>query len=167
MLPFNGLLIYGFGPFDGYETNISQQVVLRLPPLPNCSTAVFDVCFSRQMFMDVFERLNPSHILGLGQTAHGDRLRVERVARNEMAERGGEVVAIVPGASSKTLSWCLPEDERCEVGNDAGQYVCNFSMWAADEWVRQRNGLSAFVHVPAQHDVESAVDFVCRVARSL
>lgn len=161
------LLIYGFGPFDSYSSNISQQIVSRLPRLPNCETIVFDVTFNRQMFVDAFERLNPTHILGLGQTARGEKLRVERIAKNSMAERGGEVLPIVPGAAPKTLSWCLPEDERCEVGDDAGHYVCNFSMWTADEWIRQRNGVSAFVHIPEQYPLESAIAFVARVARAV
>ena len=74
------LLIYGFRPFDGLPRNVTQEIVSQLPAHRSYRTKVFAVEFDRTMFEREFEKVRPSKILGLGQTAHGERLQVERCA---------------------------------------------------------------------------------------
>ena len=72
------ILIYGFGPYQQYTTNITEALLrdIRLPR--NVFTEVFDVRFSRRMFENTFETVQPDVILGLGQHPRARKLRIER-----------------------------------------------------------------------------------------
>ena len=72
------ILIYGFGPYQQYTSNITE-VLLRSMKLPrNVFKEVFEVRFSRRMFENTFETVRPDVILGLGQHPRARKLRIER-----------------------------------------------------------------------------------------
>jgi pyrrolidone-carboxylate peptidase len=58
------------------------------------------------------------------------------------------------------MKWALPLNEICEYGEDAGTYVCNFSMWVCNEWAAMHSAHSAFLHIPATFDVPMAAEYV-------
>lgn len=156
------IFIYGFGPYDEFKGNISATVIANLPEAVGVSSQVFPSVFDRAIFDKSLNEFQPKYILGLGQTRRGCKLRIERYAHNVWAKRKGTPNSIVADASyhRRRMRWTLPLDESCEIGEDAGTYVCNFSMWVCDEWAEINSAVSAFLHIPVSFDVKTAVQYV-------
>jgi pyrrolidone-carboxylate peptidase len=160
------LLIYGFGPYLDFEDNITLEVIGRLPPELRRRSHVFDVVFDAAMFETRFADTQPRYLLGLGQTPHGNNLRIESRTVNAMAEPTTQPGPIDSRASEgqRPMSWRLPDDPACVVSRDAGTYVCNFSMWIAEDWARRNGAAAAFIHVPRVFDPGQAARYVESVA---
>ncbi len=156
------IFLYGFEPFDEFEYNVSALVIARLPRYIQDKSRVFPVTFSRSMFEDALNNYRPRYVLGLGQSRGGDKLRIERYAQNTWAKRNEVSAPICLGSGNmrREMKWSLPLKEICEYGEDAGTYVCNFSMWVCDEWAAMHSAQSAFLHIPASFDVPMAAEYI-------
>jgi pyrrolidone-carboxylate peptidase len=149
------ILIYGFGPYQHYASNITE-VTLRDMKLPrNMFKRVFDVRFDRQMFENVFETVQPDVILGLGQHPRARKLRIERRSHNR-------------GRSTQTrfATLSLPQTSETTVAHDAGDYVCNYSMWVGIEWCMRNNARYGFLHVPKDYSPKKLARYVSRAITS-
>lgn len=114
------ILIYGFGPYQQYTSNITE-ILLRSMKLPrNVFKEVFEVRFSRHMFETIFETVQPDVILGLGQHPRARKLRIER--RTHKRDHP---------AQTRFVNLSLPHTSETTVTYDAGNYVCNYSMWVS------------------------------------
>jgi pyrrolidone-carboxylate peptidase len=156
------LLLYGFGPYDNHESNISAELVesLRLPS--NVQREVFEVRFDRGMFVEAVDSHDPDLILGLGQSARSRRIRIERKALNRMGERGEAKRSISRrGPEHLFMTLGIPHDGRARLSYDAGTYVCNFSMYVLAEHCMQRGKQIGFIHLPKCCDRVVAASFVC------
>ena len=111
------ILVYGFGPYKQYRTNITETTLrnIRLPK--NTTVHIFDVRFARQMFIDVFDQIQPTIIIGLGQHPRARKLRIER----KTFPRGDP-------KKSLTTTLKLPNTSDTTIAYNPGDYVCNFSM---------------------------------------
>jgi len=149
------ILIYGFGPYQQYTTNITEALLrdMRLPR--NVFTEVFDVRFSRRMFENTFETVQPDVILGLGQHPRARKLRIERrtYKRDHFAQ-------------ARFVNLSLPHTSETTVTYDAGNYVCNYSMWVSTAWCIQNNARCGFLHVPKDYSMNKLEKYVRRVITS-
>ena len=155
------ILLYGFGPYDSHETNISGDLVRGMQLPRGVQRRVFDVCFDRAMFIDAIDRHDPEIIIGLGQSARSRRIRIERKAVNLMGERGEKKRSITThGHDHFFMSLEIPHDDRSRLSYDAGTYVCNFSMYVIAEHCRDSGRLCGFVHLPKRMSLRQAGTFV-------
>jgi pyrrolidone-carboxylate peptidase len=153
-------LVYGFGPYPPYRDNVTETAVRALPRAPGLRTRVFDVRFDRRMFERAFSAARPQVIVGLGQHPRARKLRLERRARAPGAPRGGP-----RRARFATLD--LPRTRDTTVAYDAGDYVCNFSMWVALGWARRHGACFAFIHVPRTCPLPVLASYLRRCLRNL
>jgi len=154
-------LVYGFGPYEEFDANISESIVRALAPGPGVVTEVFDVRFDRDMFARVLGRHSPDVVIGLGQHRRGRKLRIEGRAQNLWGRRGEPLRRVSEsGPEHRLASLRLPLDARTTVSRDAGTYVCNFSMYVCLEYCAARGSRYGFIHVPRGYDPAAAADYV-------
>ena len=160
------VLVYGFGPYRGFSENITAQIIESLPARPGLRKIILPVRFHRKQFVDALRKPMPLMVLGLGQSAR-PRIEVEtrainrRRASKTSAPRpitaGGE--AWIP--ATMPLSVTRPSAKSI----NAGDYVCNYSMYVMlEDLERQEHcGGFAFVHIPFDHDLQAACRYIGRV----
>ena len=149
------ILVYGFGPYQQYTSNITE-VILRNMKLPrNVFKEVFKVRFSRRMFENTFETVRPDVILGLGQHPRARKLRIER--RTHKRDHP---------AQARFVNLSLPHTSETTVTYDAGNYVCNYSMWASMAWCLQNDARCGFLHIPKDYSMKRLEKYVRCVIES-
>jgi pyrrolidone-carboxylate peptidase len=159
------ILVYGFGPYRDFRDNITEIIIKTLPPLPGLRTAIFPVRFNRRQFIDVLERHEPYHVIGLGQCMR-DRIELEsRAANRKRASQSGRVKPIRQ-SGAEFISTTLDVDLGSRVGrsDNAGDYVCNYSIYVMLEYI-SRSGSDCrfgFLHIPHDIDLEKGVAVVMR-----
>jgi pyrrolidone-carboxylate peptidase len=105
-------------------------------------------------------------VLGLGQCSRGSLLRQERRAvnrrRDSKDEKPQRIVRRGPPQLFTQLKLDLAGYAR--PSRDAGNYVCNFSMYVMLDYIRRRKLAIryGFVHVPRGYDLKKAVSAVRR-----
>ena len=149
------ILIYGFGPYQQYTSNITEALLCdtRLPR--NVFKEVFEVRFSRRMFENTFETVRPDVILGLGQHPRARKLRIER--RTHKRDHS---------AQARFVNLSLPHTSETTVAYDAGNYVCNYSMWVSTAWCLQNDTRFGFLHVPKNYSMKRLEKYVRCVVES-
>jgi pyroglutamyl-peptidase len=168
------VMIYGFGPYGQFKDNITQQIVRELPASRNLKKIVFPVRFDKKQFTDAVKKHRPDLVLGLGQCSRGRLLRIERRAvnlrRNNKSRKGRAIVRGRPKmlASSLRLA-ALNFGKRTKVSRNAGDYVCNFSMYVILNYLRRHrpDARFGFIHVPHDYDRKRAVKSVTKVLKTL
>jgi pyrrolidone-carboxylate peptidase len=157
------VLIYGFKPYGHYETNITEQILTQAQFCPWATKKVFNVEFDYDMFSKAFNDVDPHIILGLGQHPRARKLRNERKAKNTYKTQQGEFRAIAEtGPIARFASLDLPGSDTLTTTYDAGDYVCNFSMYLASEYCDKRSARFGFIHVPRTFPVSYAVNYLNR-----
>ena len=149
------ILIYGFGPYQQYTSNITEALLCdtRLPR--NVFKEVFEVRFSRRMFENTFETVRPDVILGLGQHPRARKLRIER--RTHKRDHS---------AQARLVNLSLPHTSETTVAYDAGNYVCNYSMWVSTTWCLQNDTRFGFLHIPKDYSMKRLEKYVRCVIES-
>jgi len=165
------VLIYGFGPYRQFQTNVSEMIVRDFPRIPRLRRIVFQVKFNKVQFIKVITHYRPDVILGLGQCSRGSLLRIETATynrkRNDKKERPRP---IIPGGALK-----LSTNLRLDLGREGrpshypGDYVCNYSVYVILQWVRRRRAQSrlGFVHIPRKYDPKKATKLLARALRHI
>jgi pyrrolidone-carboxylate peptidase len=151
------IMVYGFGPYCEFRDNITEKIIRALPKISGVETHVFEVSFDREMFLRTFRETDPDVILGLGQHPLARKIRVERRARDARSDRNGKPIE---GTGSRRMSLTLPKHKLSTTTYDAGDYVCNFSMWAAEEYARSTGKRAAFLHLPRRLEVSVGVEYL-------
>ena len=151
------ILVYGFGPYRKFHDNITAHIVRHLPKRPGLKKVVFPVRFQRRQFADVLDRDKPEIILGLGQSSR-KHIEVESRAKNHRRARKIDKRRAIFVRRPRVLPTTLAIRPICSVGksNDAGDYVCNYSMYVLLDEIARRDLPTrfGFVHIP--HDTERA-----------
>lgn len=149
------ILIYGFGPYKHYTSNVTEAVLRDMKLPGNAFKKIFEVRFDRHMFDQVFENVQPDVVLGLGQHPRARKLRIERRAHKR-------------GRSSQTrlATLSLPHTSETTVAYDAGDYVCNYSMWVGLEWCVRNDAQYGFLHVPKNYSTKKLARYVRRAIKS-
>jgi pyroglutamyl-peptidase len=162
------VLVYGFGPYRNFTENITAQIIESLAPRPGLRKIIFPVRFHRKQFVDALRKPIPLMVLGLGQSAR-PRIEVETRAINR--RRAGKASASRPitagGEAWMPATMPLSVTRPSAKSINAGDYVCNFSMYVMlEELERQEHqGGFAFVHIPFDYDLPAACRYVERIVR--
>ena len=155
------LLIYGFGPYRHFQDNVTEKIVRRLPRREGHKKIVFRVKFHKAQFLNAIKQHRPDLILGLGQCAHGERLRIEAQAANRRRNSPDDKArSILPGGSpSLKTNFRLALGRQGKSSNKAGEYVCNYSMYVILDFIK-RHRLPirfGFIHIPHGYDDKKAI----------
>jgi pyroglutamyl-peptidase len=167
------VMVYGFGPYRQFRNNITQAIVRKLPSSHNLQKIVFPVRFDKKQFTDAVKKHRPDLVLGLGQCSRGRLLRIERRAvnrrRNDRKEKARPIVRGRPQRLATTLRLNELGLKQTKISVDAGDYVCNFSMYVIQDYLRRHrpDARFGFVHVPHDYDPKRAVKFVTKILKTL
>ncbi len=151
------ILVYGFGPYRRFRDNVSVKIIRRLPRQRQLIKIIFPVRFQRRQFIDAVRKHDPDVILGLGQCSRGRRLRIERRAVNKRRnDKDEKTKPIIRGGPRR-----LPTSLELDIGSparfsrNAGDYVCNYSMYVILNYLKRRRLpiRYGFIHIP--HDFKS------------
>ncbi len=158
------LLIYGFGPYRQFQDNVAEKIVRGLPRHSGRKKLVFPVRFHKGQFLNAIKQHRPDVILGLGQCAHGQRLRIEAQAANRRRNSpdGKARPILAGGPPSLRTNLRLALGRQGKSSNKAGEYVCNYSMYVILDFIK-RHRLPirfGFIHVPHHYDYKKAIRLV-------
>jgi pyroglutamyl-peptidase len=165
------LLIYGFGPYRHFQRNITEKILRQLPKRRSIKKIVFPVKFHKAQFTNVVEQFNPEVIVGMGQCSRGRFLRIEQRAvnkkRNGKREKGRAIVAGGAGTLLTNLKFDLGREAR--VSRNAGDYVCNFSMYVMLDCLRRRRQTVpfGFIHIPHGYNEKKATRLLAKAINNL
>ncbi len=165
------ILVYGFGPYRHFQNNVTETIVRHLPRSPRLKRIVFPVRFHRSQFIKAIIDFKPNVILGLGQCSRGSLLRIETRAANGRRTTKRERARPIVRGGARRLSTTLPLElgSRARLSKDAGDYVCNYSMYVILDFLKQRRRPArfGFVHIPRKHDPRKAVRLLVNALRQL
>jgi pyrrolidone-carboxylate peptidase len=153
------VLVYGFGPYRQFSENITARIIKSLAPRQGLRKIIFPVRFYRKQFVDALRAPMPLMVLGLGQSSR-PRIEVEtRAINRRRASKTSASQQITPGGeawlpATMPLSATRPSAKSI----NAGDYVCNFSMYVMLEEIerQEHHGRFAFIHIPFNHDLQAA-----------
>jgi pyrrolidone-carboxylate peptidase len=164
------VLVYGFGPYGKFRDNITEKIIGMIPSQPHVRTVVFRVRFHKRQFIDVLERHQPDVVIGLGQCTR-NRAEIESRATNR--KRADEKGSIEPirRSGAEFLSTNLDIKLGRQVGrsNNAGDYVCNYSMYVMLDYISRTAGevKFTFLHIPHDSDPRKGTALVTRAIKKL
>jgi pyroglutamyl-peptidase len=150
------ILVYGFGRYREFRSNITETIIKALPRVAALRTAILPVRFNRRQFIDVLERHKPDHVIGLGQCTR-DRIELESRATNLKRASNVDSAKPIRKSGADFLPTTLDINLGSEVGHSssAGDYVCNYSMYVMLEYISRsaRDVRFGFLHIP--HNIDS------------
>ncbi|MDP2743791.1 MAG: hypothetical protein Q8P00_01835 [Dehalococcoidia bacterium] len=165
------ILVYGFGVYRSFKENVTEKIIRRMPRQRQLAKIIFPVRFHRRQFIDAVRKHDPEVILGLGQCSRGRRLRIERRAVNKRRnDKGEKPKPIVRGGSRR-----LPTSLRLGLGSqarfslNAGDYVCNYSMYVILDYLKRRREpvRFGFIHIPYDYDSRKAKRILLKAIDSI
>ena len=160
------ILLYGFGPYREFRDNITARIIRSLPSQSGLKKIVFPVRFQRRQFIDALDRHRPDVILGLGQSSR-KRIEVETRAINRRSAGKSERARPILKDKPKSLPTSLPihAGRWAGISIDAGDYVCNYSMFVLLKEIDRRQSRTrfGFLHIPHDCDPRKAIDYVQRI----
>jgi len=161
------LLLYGFGPYHHFQQNVTERILRGLPKQRGLKRVVFPVRFHKGQFIKAVNDTNPNVILGLGQCSRGRRLRIETKAVNRRRkDKRTKSMPIIPGGKRTLLThFKLDRAGDARYSKDAGDYVCNYSMYIILDYLerRQLDVPFGFIHIPYRYDPRKAIRFLTKV----
>lgn len=156
------ILLYGFGPYKQFQENISERIVNAVQDQPELVKVIFPVKFKPGIFLRELRKHHPEIILGIGQApSGGKKMRIEKQANNLMRKDDGFLKKIKPhGSKSYSVNLHLKETKDTIASDNAGRYVCNFSMYIISDFILDKQIKFAFLHVPRDYNLEKAISYV-------
>ena len=174
------ILITGFEPFGGSDTNITQEIISQLPAQvgnKEILTTCLPVSFQRApiALREIITEHNPDMLLLLGQCPDGENIRLERFAMNMMDSQKADNDGYCPSEEQiypdAPLAYRTPIDIKTiannlqknklpvVVSNTAGLYVCNRVYYEALHL--QQNAL--FVHIQKNYSRDVAITLISKL----
>lgn len=159
-------LVYGFGPYGKFAHNVTTDIIHSVNRRKLAKGIVFDVRFYRKQFVEALNHYQPEIVIGLGQHPRAWKIRIERRARNWQSSPHPNGKRIESrGPEFRFVSLKIPVAEGTTVTYDAGDYVCNYSMYLMCGETEKVNSMYAFLHVPINVDVEQATRLIGKILR--
>ena len=160
------VLLYGFGPYRKFTENITAKIIESLAPRPGLGKIVFPVRFQRRQFIEALKHPMPLMVVGLGQSSR-PRIEVETRAINRRRSSKTSAPRPITAGGEAWLPATMPLSVTRPSAKsiNAGDYVCNFSMYVMLEEVERQDldSLFGFVHIPFDHDLKAARRYVERI----
>jgi len=154
-------LVYGFGPYGKFAHNVTTDIIRLVNRMKWAKGIVFDVRFNRKQFTEALERYQPEIVIGLGQHPRARKIRIERRARNWKSSPSPDGTQIESrGPEHRYVSLKIPVAEGATITYDAGDYVCNYSMYVMCRETEKMGAKYSFLHVPLDVDVEKASELI-------
>jgi pyroglutamyl-peptidase len=160
------IFIYGFGPYRQFQENITARVVKALAPRPELRKAVFLVRFRRSQFVGALKRHKPDVVLGMGQSGRKN-IEIETRAANRKRVSKAAPARLISKHGRRWLPTTLavrmgPSIRRSK---NAGDYVCNYSMYVIIDYLRRQapKAKFGFVHIPFDYDAVKAEKVIERM----
>lgn len=151
------VLVYAFSSFGGAASNISEQILKRLTVIAD--KLLLKVRFVELPYRDIAAN-DYDMIVGMGQYPRGKRIRIERFAHNLWGSKAKGYTQIEKGGLEKIeLDLKLSPIQGALPSDDAGRFVCNFSMYTLMRLKKKTTKL-AFLHIPKQVEVDWATEVV-------
>jgi pyrrolidone-carboxylate peptidase len=164
------ILLYGFGPYRQFRENITANIIKAMPTRPGLRKVIFPVRFHRAQFVGALTRHNPDIIVGLGQSSRR-RIEIETRARNRRraSKKAPWRRILQSGPLSLETTLKLNLGRHARRSSNAGEYVCNYSMYVALEHIRRKSlrTIFGFVHIPHDYDARKATNLVRKLLRKL
>ena len=175
------ILITGFEPFRGSDTNITQEIISQLPAQignREIVTICLPVSFQRApiVLQQAIVQHQPDLILLLGQCPAGENIRLERFAMNMMDAKNPDNDGYCPSEEQiypdaplayrttfhiKTIANHLQEEQLpVAISNSAGLYVCNRVYYEALH-LQQK---AIFIHIPKNFPTEQAAHIIAAIS---
>lgn len=162
------ILVYGFGPYRNFHENITAKIIKSLPPAAGLTRVVFPVRFNRAQFMRALQRHKPDIVLGLGQCVRSSIEFETRAANRKRTSKKTKAQTI-----RKNGPRWLPTSLNLKIGGsvkrskNAGDYVCNYSMYVMLDQIRRAAAKTqfGFLHVPHDLALDKAVRVVVRALK--
>ena len=175
------ILITGFEPFGGSDTNITQEIISQLPAQignREIVTLYLPVSFQRApiVLRQAIVLHQPDLILLLGQCPAGESIRFERFAMNMMDAKNPDNDGYCPSEEQiypdaplayrttfhiKTIANHLQEEQLpVAISNSAGLYVCNRVYYEALH-LQQK---AIFIHIPKNFPTEQAAHIIAAIS---
>ena len=162
------VLLTGFEPFHKASSNPTQEIVrvIEAENLPNVVTSVLPVEFGRSGLIacQLIDEVKPDVVIALGQAEGRTEITPEKIAINldhaRIPDNAGNMpnnVEIISGGADGLFS-TLPIDQIVEklksagipasLSYSAGTFVCNHLFYSIQNYCKDKNIKSGFVHVP-------------------
>jgi pyrrolidone-carboxylate peptidase len=162
------VLVYGFGPYRQFRDNITAKIIKRLPQSGDLRRCIFPVRFDSKQFVGALRRHRPDVVLGLGQSSRR-KIEIEMRAANRkrVMERGQAKRISMTGPKWLRTTLEIKTGQQAGKSTNAGDYVCNYSMYLMLAHTRRvkMNTVFGFVHIPHDYDRRKASRFVQRILR--
>jgi pyrrolidone-carboxylate peptidase len=162
------ILLYGFGPYRQFADNITARIIASLPARRALKKVIFPVRFRARQFVDALNQHRPDVVLGLGQSSR-KQIDIEMRAKNRRRARKNDTPRPIFANRRRWLPTTLKLRPGRWIGRsqDAGDYVCNFSMYVLlNEIARERRSVRfGFIHIPHDYDKEKAARMLRRVLK--
>ena len=157
----NNTLVYGFGPYADYSHNITVDIIKQVQRLKLAPTVIFETRFSRKMFETVLQTQRPRLVIGLGQDSRAKKIRIERKAINwrKSPQAKGRPISKC-GAQFQYVPLKVASVPGTTITYDAGDYVCNYSMYLMCDYCQNSDNKFAFLHMPLSVNVLQATSLI-------
>lgn len=164
------ILLYGFGPYRRFRENITAQIIESLPKASHLRREIFAVRFDRRQFVEALRKHKPDVVLGLGQSSRQSiEIETRAINRRRAGKRSQARAIRKGGPRGLPTTLALKMGGRVRRSKNAGDYVCNFSMYVMlDEIRRRQTGTRfGFVHIPHHCDLRAAKRFAIRAIKQV
>ena len=159
------ILLTGFEPFGKATLNPSGEIIKQISG-ENIYTAILPVAYaqSAERLLQLIAEHNPDVVICLGQAEGRTQITPERIAINlddaRLADNQGVIRNDVPIIAGGPVAYesTLPIKEIVKAINDAGvpaavslsagAFLCNHVFYLAQDYFKETNVRSGFVHVP-------------------
>ena len=159
------ILLTGFEPFGKATLNPSGEIIKQISG-ENIVTAILPVAYaqSAERLLQLIAEHNPDVVICLGQAEGRTQITPERIAINlddaRLADNQGVMRNDVPIIAGGPVAYesTLPVKEIVKAINDAGvpaavslsagAFLCNHVFYLAQDYFKETNVRSGFVHVP-------------------
>ena len=159
------ILLTGFEPFGKATLNPSGEIIKQISG-ENIVTAILPVAYaqSAERLLQLIAEHNPDVVICLGQAEGRTQITPERIAINlddaRLADNQGVIRNDVPIIAGGPVAYesTLPIKEIVKAINDAGvpaavslsagAFLCNHVFYLAQDYFKETNVRSGFVHVP-------------------
>ena len=159
------ILLTGFEPFGKATHNPSGEIIKQISG-ENIFTAILPVAYaqSAERLLQLIAEHNPDVVICLGQAEGRTQITPERIAINlddaQLADNQGVIRNDVPIIAGGPVAYesTLPIKEIVKAINDAGvpaavslsagAFLCNHVFYLAQDYFKETNVRSGFVHVP-------------------